>query len=421
VNLNHQSITAYLVGTFLSKNGKESIDEHLEELSRLAETLAITTKGTRIIKLESINPSTFIGKGNIDFIRQELSNNNIDYVLFDDDLTPTQGKNLEKIFERRVIDRSEIILEIFREHARSRVAKTQVEIARLEFLLPRLKRLWTHLERQRGGIAALRGGVGEKQIEIDRRIVKDKISLLKKELQSIDAGRQIQRQKRLALHKVAIVGYTNSGKSTLLKALTGADTLIEDKLFATLDSKARVLVYPNKPKIIITDTVGFIRKLPHQLIAAFKSTLDEVVTADVIIEVIDVSNPAYEEHMQVTSEVLKELHAHEKPLIYAFNKIDALDNSLLLHSLNRSYPHSIAIAAAKNIGISELKNLIYETLDRNLIYHEMCIPYNKFNLVSFIKTNAHVLSEKYEERGIEIKLKGTLEIINRLKAQEESR
>ncbi len=410
-----QAITAYLVGTIIGKGKKEEVEDHLAELSRLAETLSIKAARTRIIKLEHIHADTFIGKGNIETIRNEVITHEIDYVIFDDELSPSQGKNLEKIFERRVLDRSEVILEIFRENARSRVAKTQVEIAHLHYLLPRLKRLWTHLERQRGGIAALRGGVGEKQIEIDRRIVKDKIALLKKELQSIDSERQIQRQKRLEFHKVAIVGYTNAGKSTVLKALTGADTLIADKLFATLDAKARVLEYPNKPKIIITDTVGFIRKLPHQLIAAFKSTLDEVITADVILEIVDVSNPAYEEQMQVTSEVLKELNAHEKPMIYVFNKIDVLESSLLLHSLKRTYPQSIAIAAAKGEGISQLKDFIYETLDRTLIYHEIRIPYNQFKLINYIKTNAHVLEEKYEEEGISLKLKGSKEVINRLK------
>ena len=295
-------------------------NEYLDELKFLAKTAGVQVIHSFTQRMDIPNRRTFIGSGKLEDITQFVEENKIDVVIFDDDLTPSQLRNLEKELDCQIYDRSLLILDIFLHRAKTAQAKTQVELARNEYLLPRLTRLWTHLERQRGGTAT-RGGAGEKEIETDRRIIRDKISRLKKKLGKIEKQAHVQRQTRRESVKVALVGYTNAGKSTLMQVLSKADVFAEDRLFATVDSTVRKVVIDQIP-FLLTDTVGFIRKLPHSLIESFKSTLDEVREADILLHVVDVSHPHYEDHIKVVNDTLKELGALDKPTILILNKID---------------------------------------------------------------------------------------------------
>ncbi|MDG2449544.1 MAG: GTPase HflX [Saprospiraceae bacterium] len=311
---------AVLVGIVRQDQTLEQIEEYLDELEFLALTAGANTI-KRYIQKMSGGPSskTFIGQGKADEIEDFIKENDIDMVIFDDDLTGKQTNILEKQFERKIIDRSTLILDIFANRAQTAQAKTQVELAQLKYLLPRLRGLWTHLERQRGGIGMR--GPGEQEIETDRRIVRDKISLLRKKLDKIDLQSQTQRKNRGELIRVALVGYTNAGKSTLMNTLSKSQVFAENKLFATLDTTVRKVVFENMP-FLLSDTVGFIRKLPHHLIESFKSTLDEVRESDILLHVVDISHHQYEDHINTVMQTLKDLEAHDKPTILVLNKLD---------------------------------------------------------------------------------------------------
>ena len=357
----------------INKNQSESIvKDYLDELTFLSETAGGVVKKRFVQKLESPNPKTFIGSGKITEVQAYNKKNDISSVIFDDELSPTQQGNLERILRCKIIDRTGLILDIFAQRAKTSYAKNQVELAQYQYLMPRLKGLWTHLERQKGGIGMR--GPGETEIETDRRIVRDKISLLKNKLKNIDKQMSVQRGNRGSLVRVSLVGYTNVGKSTLMNLISKSDVFAEDKLFATLDTTVRKIVVENLP-FLMTDTVGFIRKLPTQLIESFKSTLNEITESDLVLHVVDISHPNYEDHIESVNIILDQIKCSEKPSLMVFNKIDKISNEELESlkfslSGNREY-----ISAFKKINIDSLKKKIYSEVRK---IHIKRFPYNNF-------------------------------------------
>ncbi len=361
---------AVLIGVVNSTQNESTVKDYLNELSFLTETAGGVVSKTFIQKVDRPNPKTFIGSGKIIEIQSYCKNNNITSVIFDDELSPTQQLNLEKILKAKIIDRTGLILDIFAQRATTSYAKNQVELAQYQYLMPRLKGLWTHLERQKGGIGMR--GPGETEIETDRRIVRDRISLLKKKLSNIDKQMSVQRGNRGSLVRAALVGYTNVGKSTLMNLITKSDVFAENKLFATLDTTVRKMVIRNLP-FLVTDTVGFIRKLPTQLIESFKSTLNEITESDLLIHIVDISHPNYEEHIDSVNEILGQIDSSDKPLILVYNKIDSLDNHSFIE-LNKSDKKEY-ISAQKKININQLKEKIFKQVRK---IHVKRFPYNKF-------------------------------------------
>lgn len=378
-----------LVGVITSEINEETAKEHLDELQFLAETAGAITVETFTQKLPYPNPRTYVGTGKLEEIRQYIKAANVELVIFDDELSPSQLRNIERDLDCKVLDRTILILDIFASRARTFHAKTQVELAQLQYMLPRLTRMWTHLERQKGGIG-LRGP-GESQIETDRRIIQMRISLMKERLKDIDKQMGVQRSNRGQLVRVALVGYTNVGKSTLMNLLSKSDVFAENKLFATLDTTVRKVVIDNLP-MLLTDTVGFIRKLPQQLMESFKSTLDEVREADLLVHVLDISHPNFEDHFNVVNETLAEIDKTEKPTILVFNKIDAyqpLTNDLneneeditSLDSLKKSWmakmnkTKCVFISAQDKENIDELKAVLYHEVKE---IFKVRYPYNDF-------------------------------------------
>ncbi|MDE6487028.1 MAG: GTPase HflX [Muribaculaceae bacterium] len=383
---------AVLVGLITPRQSETKVQEYLDELAFLADTAGAHTVARFTQKLDYPNPRTFVGKGKLDEIKNYIEANEIGMVIFDDDLSTKQVSNIEKELQVKILDRSSLILDIFAKRAQTAIAKTQVELAQYQYLLPRLTRMWTHLERQRGGIGMR--GPGETQIETDRRIILDKISRLKDELASIDKQKSIQRKNRGKLTRVALVGYTNVGKSTLMNVLSKSEVFAENKLFATLDTTVRKVTIENLP-FLLTDTVGFIRKLPTHLVESFKSTLDEVRDADVLVHVVDISHPNFEEQIEVVNKTLQELcDGADKPMIMVFNKVDAFSyvpkddddltprtrENIPLEELKESWmarmnDNCVFISAKKGINIDELKAKIY---DRAREVHLSRFPYNDF-------------------------------------------
>ena len=361
---------AVLIGVINSTQNESTVKDYLNELSFLTETAGGVVSKTFIQKVDSPNPKTFIGSGKIIEIQSYCKNNNIGSVIFDDELSPTQQLNLERILKAKIIDRTGLILDIFAQRATTSYAKNQVELAQYQYLMPRLKGLWTHLERQKGGIGMR--GPGETEIETDRRIVRDRISLLKKKLSNIDKQMSVQRGNRGSLVRVALVGYTNVGKSTLMNLITKSDVFAENKLFATLDTTVRKMVIRNLP-FLVTDTVGFIRKLPTQLIESFKSTLNEITESDLLLHIVDISHPNYEEHIDSVNEILGQIDSSDKPLILVYNKIDSLDDHSFIE-LNKSDEKEY-ISAQKKININQLKEKIFKHVRK---IHVKRFPYNKF-------------------------------------------
>jgi len=347
-----------LVAVGLKSESDEELKEMMNELAFLTRTLSIDVLGKFIQKLEYPNPRTFVGKGKLEAIRTACQANKIDVVIFDDDLSPLQLRNLERELKLKIYDRSLLILDIFQERAKTAQAKTQVELARSQYLLPRLTRMWTHLERQRGGTAT-RGGSGEKEIETDRRIIRDRITLLKKKLEKIEKQSNTRRKSRQGIVRVALVGYTNAGKSTLMNLFSKDKVYAKDELFATVDSTVRKVILNHFP-FLLSDTVGFIRKLPHSLIESFKSTLAEVKEADILLHVIDASNPSHEEHIKIVDKTLSEIGAAAVKTVRVFNKIDNADEEYTQNG-NELSTH---ISAKKVIGLDELKALLAEEVKK---------------------------------------------------------
>jgi GTP-binding protein HflX len=381
-----------LVGVISSDINETIAHEYLDELEFLAETAGAITEKKFLQKMPYPNPKTYVGKGKMEEIRDYIKEHNIELVIFDDELSPSQLRNIEKVLECKILDRNILILDIFASRARTFHAKTQVELAQLQYMLPRLTRMWTHLERQKGGIG-LRGP-GESQIESDRRIIQMRISLMKERLKDIDKQMAIQRGNRGQLVRVALVGYTNVGKSTLMNLLSKSEVFAENKLFATLDTTVRKVVIHNLP-FLLTDTVGFIRKLPPQLVDSFKSTLDEVREADLLVHVVDISHPNFEDHINVVNETLNELDKTEKPTILVFNKIDAYQHeekdpddpspktkeNYTLEELEKTWMSKlnnkgcVFISAQNKENVEELKEVIYEEVKR---IFKIRYPYNNF-------------------------------------------
>ncbi|HNW90015.1 MAG TPA: GTPase HflX [Bacteroidales bacterium] len=382
---------AILIGLITLKQNKEKAALYLEELSFLVKTAGGIPVRHFLQKLDMPDPRTYVGSGKIAEISSFISENNINLAIFDDELSPSQIRNIEAALKCRVIDRNNLILDIFAYRARSSYARTQVELAQYQYMLPRLTGMWTHLEKQQGGIGLK--GPGEKEIETDRRVIKDRITLLKEKLKKIDKQKITQRKNRSGMIRVALVGYTNAGKSTIMNLLSKSDVFAEDKLFATLDTTVRKVVIGNLP-FLLSDTVGFIRKLPHALIESFKSTLDEVFEADVLIHVVDISHAEFEEQMDVVSQTLAGIKANDKPVITVFNKIDnytfvkkdeddltAPDKkNLTLEELQQTWmgktsSPSIFISATKKTHLEEFKTLIYDNVKT---MHAKLYPYNNF-------------------------------------------
>ena len=370
--------TAILIGLIQGNQTEQQVQDYLEELAFLAETAGLVTGKRFTQKLPKPDTKTFLGSGKVMEIDAYVKENGINVIVFDDDLSPSQLRNLEKIFERKIYDRSLLILDIFHQRAQTAQAKAQVNLARYQYLLPRLTNMWSHLERQRGGTGT-RGGAGEKEIETDRRIIRDKITLLKEQLKTIDKQMATQRKSRGQIMRVALVGYTNVGKSTIMNLISKSEVFAENKLFATLDTTVRKVVMQNLP-FLLSDTVGFIRKLPHQLVESFKSTLDEVREADILVHVVDISHPDFEDHIRVVNETLVEIGARDKPTIMVFNKIDAYtfikkdEDDLTpttranwtLEDLKKTWMSNLEgkdcvfISAATKENVETLRDLLYE-------------------------------------------------------------
>ncbi|MGE5437250.1 MAG: GTPase HflX [Syntrophothermus sp.] len=391
---------AILVAVNTGELNIDVVEEHLNELVELA----VTADADTIFKItqdkRNIDSAFYVGKGKAEEIAQLAETNEIDVIIFDDDLSPMQVRNLEKLINRKIVDRSGLILHIFATRAKTKESRTQVELAQLQYMLPRLTRAWTHLSKQYGGINTK--GPGETQIESDRRIIRDRISMLKEKLVKIEAQRETQSKGRNDFIRTALVGYTNAGKSTLFNLLTKAEVFAEDKLFATLDSTTRALDI-EKHKVLLSDTVGFIRKLPPHLVASFKSTLKEVREADVILHVIDMSHPFYEDHIAVVEQTLKELGCEDKLQVKIFNKVDLVkDKSKIDFIKNRYLKNSVIISAARGLNIMALKEKIVSAIEESFIEEKIELDLNDSKNASRIYDLAEVINAKYDDDSIKI-------------------
>lgn len=393
---------ALLIGTY--KQDKESCLEQLSELESLGITYGLQTALKLPCPLREIDAGTFIGKGKIEEIRKLAIELECAIVIFDDEISPQQQRNLENLMEKVVIDRTELILGVFAQRAQSREARIQIELANFRYQMPRLRGMWSHLHRQRSGGSgggAVKGE-GEKQIELDRRIIRSQINRLQSDLDEIEKQRETQRRlrERTRIPTFAIIGYTNVGKSTLLRALTDADVLVEDKLFATLDTTTRKFILPNKQAILLIDTVGFIRKIPHLLVAAFKSTLEEAVQADILLHLVDVSNRHAEMQSAETYEVLKELKATQHPLITVLNKVDQAENRSLIQRMKIRYPKTVEISALNQTGFDDLMALMIREISLLRKKVKLRVPQSQYALLADVMREGRIISCEYEENDI---------------------
>lgn len=402
----HKVKKALLLGAYQSGGNKAQCEEYLAELNRLCETFGIHDTQMIACPIKKLEAGTYLGSGKLEELSALAKEAGIELVIFDDEITPHQQRNLEAIFKLPVIDRTELIIEVFAQRAQTREAKLQIELAKIKYQFPRLRRLWTHLSRQSTGGGGYLKGEGEKQIEIDRRLLRRRIDVLKKEIEEVSAQRKTQRGARIrsGIPTFAIIGYTNAGKSTLLRTLTNADVLVEDKLFATLDTTTRKFLLPNRQEILLIDTVGFIRKIPHTLVAAFKSTLEEAIHTDILLHLIDASHPMAEEHAEATLEVLKELGATEHPIITVLNKVDQCQNSLILTKLRLKYPKTVQISALHKTGLDQLAEVMTEELSRLRKVVSLRIPQSHYALVSELMKEGKVLFSDYEENDVLLKI-----------------
>jgi len=394
---------ALLVGVIMPDVQDVDYEESLQELAELASNLDYQVKDSLLVKIRKPQAKFLVGTGKAEEIMELAKQNKCGTILFDEPLLPSQQRNWEKVSEMNVIDRQEIILDIFADRAQTKEAVLQVELARLHYELPRMKRLWTHLDRQRGG-GTVQRGEGEAQIEIDQRLIRKRISKVKAELDQVVKRRGVQRKlrRKVPVPTAAIVGYTNAGKSTLLNRMTGSEVLAADKLFATLDPTSRKLTLPSGRNFVATDTVGFVRRLPHRLIEAFKATLEEALVADVLIHVLDASNPAAQAHHQTTLDVLTELHADDKPRITVFNKCDQLDDHDQRQKLNVLDPDAIFLSAHTGEGVDQLLQALDEHLRQTPILTQLLLPYDQYELVAQLHECGCVQKEENLDEGIQI-------------------
>ncbi|HCA80477.1 MAG TPA: GTPase HflX [Bacteroidetes bacterium] len=392
-----------IVGVSTRTSSREETEEYLNELALLADTAGADVIARVTQDRDRIDSATFIGKGKVEEIHTAVTEQRIQLVIFDDDLTAVQVRNLEKILECKVLDRSGLILDIFASRAKSNEARTQVELAQLQYFLPRLTRQWTHLSKQFGGIGTK--GPGETQIETDRRMIRAKISHLKEKLERISQQRVTQRKGRLHHTRAALVGYTNAGKSTLLNFLSGSDVFVEDRLFATLDPTTRIVQLGPSIQILMTDTVGFIRKLPHHLVASFKSTLEEITEADILLHVVDVASKTFEEQISVVNDTLAELGAAEKPTLMVFNKIDVLADRTVLQAVAEGYPNRVFISATRGINILGLKDEVLRVLEAEFAEETVRIPQDQQKLISQLHSAGEVLERTYEDAEVILRMR----------------
>lgn len=393
--------SAILVGIYGAETPRWLAGEYLEELDMLADTAGANTIEKVLQNRPHPDPTTYIGKGKLNQLKSMASDKNADILIFDDDLTATQVRNIEKVSGIKVLDRSGLILDIFASRAKTSAAKTQVELAQLQYLLPRLTRFWTHLSRQKGGIGTK--GPGETQIETDRRLIGKRISTLKEKLEKLDKQRTTQRKGREDSTRVALVGYTNAGKSTLMNALTSTEVLAEDRLFATLDSTVRRLELENH-SVLLSDTVGFIRKLPHNLIESFKSTLDEVREADILLHVVDGSGRLVDDYIEVVKTTLEELGIEKKKNVLVFNKIDAIEPGRLAE-LKKEYPDALFVSAHRGIGLSKLEKHIEDLIEQDYVSFAYNVPMSHYKAVAYLHEVANVDREHFE--GNYVTIEGT--------------
>lgn len=389
---------AVLIGLRKEKMTNNEVEIHLEELESLVDNLKIDVVGKKICPLRKPSSRFLLGSGKAEEIRDFCQRISADCLVFDDDITPSQQRNWEQLTGICVIERHEVILDIFSSRAQTREAKLQTSLARAKYNLPRLNRAWTHLDRQRGGGVGQKGE-GEQQMELDKRMIGQRIKKLEQELTEVRRQRETQRKRRrkLPVPNAAIVGYTNAGKSTILNHMTGATVLAADKLFATLDPTTKPIILPNQQKLLLTDTVGFIRKLPHQLVESFKATLEEAVMSDFILHVVDVTSPYVYEHYDTTLEVLEDIGVTDTTIIPVFNKIDALLDKSVLVTIKEKYPEAIFISSKTGKGIDLLEAKMGEILGAKLKEYDLKIPMNRYDVVKLLQRTSDIHSERYEE------------------------
>ncbi|HMA62234.1 MAG TPA: GTPase HflX [bacterium] len=407
---------AILVSAAVGPEAKDDLDEHLQELKMLVKTLRMRVLDSFQVVLKKITPATFIGSGKAQEIKEAVETQGAKIVVFDNDLKPSQERNLEEMWGNIVVTtRTGIILEVFRRHARTREAKTQVELARLEYLSSRLVGMWSHLSRQDGS-TGVRGGPGEKQVEIDRRLVSDRIAKLKEKLEKIDRQKDVQSSQRQNEFRVAIVGYTNAGKSTLMNAMTNEEVLVQDQLFATLDTTVRQCELDSTHTVLLSDTVGFIRKLPHRLVASFKSTLKEAREADLILKVIDLKSDYWKEHLQTVNTILKELEAHKIPSMIVFNKIDKCE-SKDFKKVKHDHPDAIFISARDHVGIESLKKQILDFLHKKEVRITLTVPASRMKSIVALRKYGTIETEKYKDGKAFMEIVCYRNLWNKLKDQ----
>ncbi len=403
-----------LAAVILPAQSKWQVQDHLDELKELAITSEADVISFFTQERSRPDSAYFMGKGKIEEIKEFIDENDISLVIFDDELTPAQTRNLERVFEIKVIDRAALILDIFARHARSREARVQVELAQLNYLLPRLTRQWQHLSRQVGGIGTK--GPGETQLETDRRLVRTRIGKLKVKLKQIGGQKKTQRRQRSKYFRAAIIGYTNAGKSTLLKSLTDADVLIEDQLFATLDTTVKRLQISSSSQILISDTVGFIRKLPHHLVASFRTTLSETLEADLLIHLVDVSHPHFEEHIQIVNQLLEELDTSEKRILLVFNKVDKLETPEILTQLQTGFPNAVFISATRHIGLTQLQSDLVDIVEAQFETRELVLNLSHGASEHLLYPFAEIIKKRYDDTHLYVTVKYDKEFAGRIAA-----
>lgn len=405
---------AILVGVARPHTDRWEVEDHLDELAFLADTAGAKVVDKVLQERKQIDPTYFIGKGKVQAVAEMIESEDADVVIFDDDLSPAQARNLQKALEKKIIDRSGLILDIFARRAKTREARTQVELAQLRYLLPRLTRQWTHLSRQVGGIGTR--GPGETQLEVDRRLIRKRISVLESELQKIEKQRDLRRKHRSDQFKAALVGYTNVGKSTLINALTEAEVFVEDRLFATLDATVRALRLKDSEPILLIDTVGFIRKLPHHLVASFKSTLEEARDADLLIHVVDISHPHFEDQLATVNDVIAEMGLRDKEMMYVFNKIDRLENQDVIQAMREKYLHAQFISASRGLFLQTFQEALFEKAHAKEECLRLVLDAGDGAAVARVHELAEVLSKQYEEGRVLLRARTTHEKAQKLRA-----
>lgn len=411
---------ALLVGVYQNSNEKEICLEHLDELSLLVDTFGLDTAEKVALPVRQFDAATLISEEKVARLIDLMQQHNAQLVVFDHEISPAQQRNLEKLFQKTVMDRTEVIIEVFAQRAHTKEARLQIELAKVRYQSPRLKRLWTHLERQAGTSGGSGGrylkGAGEKQIEIDKRLLKHRIDSLQSELKEVAAYRDTQRssRERSEIPIFALVGYTNAGKSTLLNSLTQAGVFVEDKLFATLDTTTRKYLLPNNQEVLLIDTVGFIRKLPHQLVAAFKGTLEEALHADIILHIIDTSHPMAMEQAEATLQVLKELKVGDKPIITVLNKIDKVQSLAEVNRFRLKYGKTVSISALQQTGFEDLQTMMLQEMNRTRKTVMLRIPQSDYAVVSEVIRTGQILTQEYEDNDVVIQVSLPASAVGRL-------